>query len=278
MKNKFLLVLFSILTIAAVVLTGCSGASPTSTGTTSAAPPANSTVSGATSSAANQPGSTTGSSSNVAGAGSVGHLEVRVTDAPPRAEVTSIMVTIASVEVHTGDNNSVSRNSTAPSANTTKSEPQDQDRGKGNNKPDKPTATTTTGAVSSNASDNGDSGWVTLKLSGPTTFDLLALKAMAANGGLTQLLGGIDLPAGTYTQIRLEVQSISVALGNGPSQPATVPSGKIKFVQPFKIVAGQTTGLVFDFDAAQSVNITGNDKVMFKPVIKLSIAKQPGTN
>jgi len=194
------------------------------------------------------------------------------------------MVTISGVEVHVVDANPVSENKTTTPSIANKPEPQDQDRGKRNNKSDNSTVTATsttnntaTGVVTSIGADAGDSGWITLPLSGPTTFDLLALKTLAADGGITQLLGGADLPAGTYTQIRLEVKSISVTIGNNTPQSASVPSGKIKFVQPFEIMAGQTTGLVFDFDAAQSLNVTSDGKVMFKPVIKLSLAKPQAT-
>jgi hypothetical protein len=49
----------------------------------------------------------------------------------------------------------------------------------------------------------------------------------------------------------------------------------LKFVHPFEIIAGEDTELLFDFDALKSVNVTGNNKYMFKPVIKLATTKQP---
>ena len=153
---------------------------------------------------------------------SSGKVEVRVTDAPPSQQVTSVQVTVSSVEIlKTGGN------------------------------------------------ETDESSWKSMKLSGSNTFDLLQIK------GLEQVLSTIDLSAGTYTQIRMQVSKIQVTLQGGQPQDATVPSGKLKFIQPFTVVAGKTTVLLFDFDADHSVNITGEGKIIFKPVIKLIVPKSP---
>lgn len=125
-----------------------------------------------------------------------------------------------------------------------------------------------------------DNGWMSANITGPNPFELLALK----NGGIQSVLGNLEMTAGNYTQIRLVVQTVKVTI-NGENLTATVPSGKIKFVHPFQVVDGQTTILLFDFDAGKSVNVTGNDKgkgkaepkVMFKPVIKLTSSKPKAT-
>jgi hypothetical protein len=57
---------------------------------------------------------------------------------------------------------------------------------------------------------------------------------------------------------------------------ATLPSGELKFVRPFDVVAEETTTLLLDFIADESVVITGatqddEAKVIFKPVVKLAI-------
>ena len=74
---------------------------------------------------------------------------------------------------------------------------------------------------------------------------------------------------------------MQVKLGDGDLQDVTLPSGKLKFIHPFDIVEGQTTALLFDFDAEKSVNIAGSGKIIVKPVIKLSMTKpqtiEPGT-
>ena len=53
--------------------------------------------------------------------------------------------------------------------------------------------------------------------------------------------------------------------------PAKLPSGKLKFVRPFDVVAGATTILELDFIADESLVITGKGDLIFKPVVKLSV-------
>jgi hypothetical protein len=154
---------------------------------------------------------------------STGSIEVRVTDAPPNQDVTSVMVTVTSVEIHQAGGN-----------------------------------------------QQDESGWLLMKLSGASTFDLLQVK------GLEQVLATGDLAAATYTQIRMQVSKVQVTFKSGNTSDATVPSGKLKFVQSFDVAAGKPTVLLFDFDAEHSINITGNGSVMFKPVIKLTVTKTPG--
>lgn len=168
-----------------------------------------------------------------------GKLEIRVTDAPARPEVTGVWVTLDSVEVHKAGPES------SPTASPTVS----------------PTVTPT--ETPQDDSDNGD--WLSLSIvAGMETFNLFELK------DLEEVLIVSELAPGRYTQIRMNIESVSVSLNNATPQPAEFPSGKLKFVHPFEIVAGQTTALVFDFDAEKSVNVTGNDKVLVKPVIKLT--------
>ncbi|MCX6003022.1 MAG: putative Ig domain-containing protein [Chloroflexi bacterium] len=154
---------------------------------------------------------------------STGSIEVRVTDTPPNQDVTSVMVTVTSVEIHqAGDN------------------------------------------------QQDESGWLPMKLSGAGTFDLLQIK------GLEQVLATGDLAAATYTQIRMQVSKVQVTFQGGETSDATVPSGKLKFIQSFDVAAGKPTVLLFDFDAEHSINITDSGSVMFKPVIKLIVTKTPG--
>jgi hypothetical protein len=133
-------------------------------------------------------------------------------------------------------------------------------------------------AGTSHDADNDDNNgeWITANISGPNPFELLALK----NGGIYSILGNLNLTSGNYTQIRLVVDEVKVTI-NGENLTATVPSGKIKFVHRFEVVAGKTTTLLFDFDAAKSVKVISNKnhtKVMFKPVIKLTSEKPQHCN
>ena len=126
-------------------------------------------------------------------------------------------------------------------------------------------------AGSDNSDQPGD--WISANITGPNPFELLALRS---SNGLYSILGSAGLATGNYTQIRLNIESVVVTI-NGANVTATVPSGKIKFVQPFEVAEG-TTVLTFDFDADKSINVTGNGnktepKVIMKPVIKLTVEK-----
>jgi len=110
----------------------------------------------------------------------------------------------------------------------------------------------------------GEGKWITIGLSAnATTFDLLLIE------GIEQYLGTSEVEAGKYTQVRLVVETVQVAFDGGPLQDATVPSKELKIVHPFKIVGGETTALVIDFDADRMVTVTGAGKIIVKPVVKL---------
>lgn len=221
-----------------------------------------------------------------------GFLQVMVTDAPAAEEVTSIMVTVSAVEVHTAaarqeqeqeqeQEQLQSQEQTNKDKGAGKPE---EDHGKGNKSGSEstptstPTATPTQSvmaeatATASPTPETEEQGWSALDvLEEKASFDLLVVK------GLEELLAVAELEAGNYTQIRMTIDRVQVRLGEGELQDATVPSGKLKFVQPFQIAAGQTTTLLFDFDAEKSVNVTGSGTIMVKPVIKLTVSKPEPT-
>jgi Domain of unknown function (DUF4382)/Putative Ig domain len=170
-----------------------------------------------------------------------GTLQIMITDAPPEEEVTSIMVTVESVEVHKA---------------AAEQEQEQQE--------------------SADNSTNGEAGWLPLDiLAGNETFDLLQIQ------GIEEVLAVTELEPGKYTQIRMTISNVQVRLGEGNLTDVILPSGKLKFVRPFDIVENQTTALLFDFDAEKSINIAGSGQIMFKPVIKLSKTTpqtiEPGT-
>jgi hypothetical protein len=173
-----------------------------------------------------------------------GTLQIMVTDAPPEEEVTSIMVTVESVEVHKAAAGQEQQESA-------------------------------TNSTTSNSTDE-KAGWLPLDiLAGNETFDLLQIQ------GIEEVLAVTELEAGNYTQIRMTISNVQVRLGDGDLQDVILPGGNLKFIHPFDIVGGQTTALLFDFDAEKSVNVTGSGKIIVKPVVKLSVTKpqkvEPGT-
>lgn len=109
------------------------------------------------------------------------------------------------------------------------------------------------------------------------SFDLLALQ-----NGVTATLGSASVPTGTYTQIRLVVDSARVVLAAGrtfadgsSSAVLRVPSGqetgiKVTFGPPVAVAEGETV-LVVDFDVSRSFVFQGPrtspNGVLFKPVL-----------
>jgi len=178
-----------------------------------------------------------------------GTLQIMVTDAPPEEEVTSIMVTVESVEVHKA------------AAEQEQNQEQEQEQEQ---------------QESADNSTNEEAGWLPLDiLAGNEMFDLLQIQ------GIEEVLAVAELEPGKYTQIRMTISNVQIRLGDGNLTDVILPSGKLKFVRPFDIVKGQTTALLFDFDAEKSINVIGSGQIMFKPVIKLSMTTpqtiEPGT-
>jgi hypothetical protein len=188
-----------------------------------------------------------------------GTLQIMVTDAPPEEEVTSIMVTVESVEVH--------------KANAAQEQEQEQEGGQGQNQEQEQQQLANN---STNNSTSEEAGWLPVNiLAGNETFDLLQIQ------GIEEVLAIAELEPGKYTQIRMTVSNVQVRLGDGNLTDVILPSGKLKFVRPFNIVEDQTTALLFDFDAEKSVNVTGSGQIIVKPVVKLSMTTpqtiEPGT-
>jgi hypothetical protein len=169
-----------------------------------------------------------------------GTVEVRVTDDRPGYEIQQIEMSVLSVEIHKAE------------------EEEEQHQNQGQN----------------NQNQEGDGGWMTLDiLDDINPFILTDLQ----NGEeQTLALGQVD--TGKYTQIRMEIDWVEVTytyLQDGETEETTVeaklPSGKLKFVRPFDVIEGVTTILLFDFNVDKSVVVTGQGKVIVKPVVKLSI-------
>lgn len=168
---------------------------------------------------------------------STGTIEVRVTDAPPDEEVTAILVTVSAVEIH----RAVAEQEQEQEGEGEQNQEQEQEQ-----------------------QEQGE--WLPLSIiEGAGSFDLLEIM------GLEAVLAVEEIEAGKYTQIRLMVERVEVTLGVGEPEEAKVPSGELKFVRPFDVVEGETTVLLFDFDAEKSVTVTGKGNITVKPVVKLTV-------
>jgi hypothetical protein len=107
--------------------------------------------------------------------------------------------------------------------------------------------------------------WTTVA-ENPGPFDLKAIE------GIQQYLAGQVVEVGKYTQIRMEVYSVRIVVGEDEYN-AKVPSGKIKLVGNFEILEGNATEITLDFNGEKSVNVTGKGDYIFKPVIKLLVER-----
>jgi len=132
---------------------------------------------------------------------------------------------------------------------------------------------------SSNAGDN-DGGWSEVALPAPQRIDLLTL----TNGTLLPL-GQTELPAGTYTQMRLVLGSTpppgspagtlanSIKPTGGAETALTTPSAQqsgLKMNVNIDVPAGQVADFAIDFDACKSFVKAGNSgKYLLKPVLSV---------
>lgn len=119
--------------------------------------------------------------------------------------------------------------------------------------------------VTDNISDNASGGeWIPV-LGAPPSFDLMDVI------GVTALLGSINITAGSFTQIRMDVDRVEVTTTAGDNFTAEIPSGKLRIVRPFNVSPGLRTVLTIDFDGEKSLIVTGKGKALFKPVVKLLV-------
>jgi hypothetical protein len=100
----------------------------------------------------------------------------------------------------------------------------------------------------------------------PKVIDLIQLK------GRQEFIVDQDLDAGKYTEIRLIINAGSVVAG-GVTYTCEVPSTEIKIPVQFDILKDQTTKIILDFDAENSIEIHpiggGQNKYILRPVINV---------
>lgn len=107
--------------------------------------------------------------------------------------------------------------------------------------------------------------------------------------GLTLQLAEIEVPVGTYDQVRVYVKGINVVLTDGTVYELKVPSGDSSGIKVFidpgiTVVGGLSSDLLLDFDVSRSFVAKGNISTAaeisgfnFKPVIKASNLSTAGT-
>ena len=126
---------------------------------------------------------------------------------------------------------------------------------------------------------NGD--WTRLPFPGGSTrtCDLKKLQNNAQD-----LLGGGEISPGTYTMVRLVVQSAKIYFDNsaqsgtpcapsiaepaGASSVLTIPSGEVRLNGSFGLTSSSPTTVLLDFDGESSIHQNGSNYTM-QPVIRI---------
>ena len=106
-------------------------------------------------------------------------------------------------------------------------------------------------------------GWIVLSTE-ELTYDLLKLKAENAN----ELLATANLSAGSYNQVRLRISKV-VVVEDRAIKEAKLPSNVLKINAKLDIVENETSVVVFDFIADESLHTTGDGKIIMAPVINV---------
>jgi Domain of unknown function (DUF4382) len=132
----------------------------------------------------------------------------------------------------------------------------------------------------SSSAGDGDAGWSEVVLAAPQRVDLLSL-----NNGTLLPLGQTELPAGSYTQMRLVLAGApppgwpagtlanSIKPSGGVETALTTPSGQqsgLKMNVSIDVPAGQVADFAIDFDACKSFVKAGHSgKYLLKPVLSV---------
>jgi hypothetical protein len=120
---------------------------------------------------------------------------------------------------------------------------------------------------------NIDGDWQAVNFT-PARFNLLDLVTRE------QALGTLQLPEGSYTQVRFFPENMVVTDADGIEHEATIPSGAqtgIKVNVNYDIEPNTITTILLDVNVAKSLHIQGNGKYQFQPVVKGEVKVLSGT-
>ena len=127
-------------------------------------------------------------------------------------------------------------------------------------------------SLTDNQSQDDKGKWVIINTGDDATFDLLQIE------GIEQFMGESEVEAAKYTHVRLVIDKVRVSLGDGELTDATLPSGELKLVHPFDVVADEAIALIIDFEADKMITVTGAGNIIVKPVVKLITRKEKPTD
>lgn len=127
-----------------------------------------------------------------------------------------------------------------------------------------------------NASNEDESGWVTLDNINAGVYDLMKL-----TNGVDTLLGENEIPSGKISQIRLVLGDENSVVDGEDSVEMKTPSAQqsgLKLKVNETLEPDLTYDILLDFDAAKSVVKAGNSgKYNLKPVIRTIVEQSTGS-
>jgi len=202
-------------------------------------------LAGCTSPADNSPSDGVGDGSGQTGG--TGTLRVVVTDKPfPFEFISQALVTITSVEVRMADDDGDDQD-----GNENENENENDNSSENDNGDDDANENDGDDDGNDNGDDDDDDdGSFIVIFEGESVLNLLDLQ-----NGRTDLLAEADIPAGTYTQMRLILSGGEITLTDDRVFPLDVPSGEqtgIKLHFTFTVEADQETVLLLDVDLSKA--------------------------
>lgn len=127
-----------------------------------------------------------------------------------------------------------------------------------------------------NASDDENSGWVSLENINAGVYDLMKL-----TNGVDTLLGENEMPSGKISQIRLVLGDQNSVIDGEDSVEMKTPSAQqsgLKLKVNATLEPGLAYDILLDWDAAKSVVKAGNSgKYNLKPVIRTIVEQSTGS-
>jgi hypothetical protein len=114
-------------------------------------------------------------------------------------------------------------------------------------------------------------GWIKMELSKSNTFDLVQME------GLEEVLATIALQQGTYSQVRVNISKVEVALTGSQANRAKLDGNKLTFTQNFIVTANRTSVILLDFNTEKSLDYGNDEKITCKPYINLLVTRSPGS-
>lgn len=120
---------------------------------------------------------------------------------------------------------------------------------------------------------NQNQNWVRIS-DQERTFDLLRLR----NQNRAELFANASLNNGNYTQMRFNVEQVTIINSNGTQHDAKLPSNMLRFNNNMEINENSTTAVELDVLVDESLHVTGNGQYILTPVIKVTNTQNATVN